>query len=255
LALAARLREQASSLVVVHEVATHFPGSSKGALPESSVIAGYFERVRAAERQVFGPVSFAAADYRQLLLSYGDLSKVDTDDLAEALDADLLIVFGASYIRQPLIDLLVERRCINIHLGVSPYYRGAATNFWAIYDRRPDLVGATMHLLSRGLDAGPILFHALPPAEPTDPFVLGMRAAKSAFDAVLERLVTGGGLDHFDPVEQDRGLELRYARNADFTPEVATEYLARVPTAEEVGAALAARDLTKFVRPYVGQSS
>jgi methionyl-tRNA formyltransferase len=250
MALTARLLERVSSLVVVHEVATHLPGSSESALMRSPVMTAYFERVRAAEEAVFGPPSFRRSDYRQLILSYGDLSKLDTAVLKEALDADLLLVFGGSFIRPPLVDLLMDRHCVNIHLGVSPYYRGTATNFWSLYDGRPDLVGATVHLLSRDLDAGPILFHALPPSEPTDPFLLGMRAAESAFGAVVERLIDNGPY-RLEPVAQDRALEIRYARNADFTPEVAAEYLARVPTQDQVGAALAGRDLSQFVHPYV----
>ena len=46
-------------------------------------------------------------------------------------------------------------------MGVSPYYRGADCNFWALYDNNPHYVGATIHLLSKGLDSGPILYHAL----------------------------------------------------------------------------------------------
>ena len=51
---------------------------------------------------------------------------------------------------------------INLHLGLSPYYRGSSCNFWALYDQNPAYVGATIHLLSKGLDSGDMLFHCLP---------------------------------------------------------------------------------------------
>ena len=47
-------------------------------------------------------------------------------------------------------------------MGVSPYYRGTSCNFWAIYDDNPSYVGSTIHLLSKGLDSGDILFHCIP---------------------------------------------------------------------------------------------
>ena len=47
-------------------------------------------------------------------------------------------------------------------MGISPYYRGSACNFWALYDKNPQFVGATIHYLSEGLDDGDILFHVLP---------------------------------------------------------------------------------------------
>ena len=77
------------------------------------------------------------------------------------LDSDLYIIFGSSFIKGDLIDFLIEKKAINIHMGVSPYYRGADCNFWALNDNNPHLVGATIHLISKNLDSGPILFHAL----------------------------------------------------------------------------------------------
>ena len=46
-------------------------------------------------------------------------------------------------------------------MGVSPYYRGNDCNFWALYDDNPHLVGATIHMLTKGLDSGPMLYHAM----------------------------------------------------------------------------------------------
>jgi methionyl-tRNA formyltransferase len=135
-------------------------------------------------------------------------------------------------------------------MGVSPFYRGSSTNFWAMYDRRPEYVGATIHLLSSGLDSGPMLFHALPTAAAVDPFVHGMRAVKAAHAGLVDAL-KAGRLFELPPVPQDRNHELRYTRNADFTDEVAAEYLGRLPSAEQMKADVAARDLSQFLRPYV----
>ena len=45
--------------------------------------------------------------------------------------------------------------CLNIHLGLSPYYRGAGTNFWPLVNGEPEYCGATIHFLDerRGLGA------------------------------------------------------------------------------------------------------
>ena len=45
-------------------------------------------------------------------------------------------------------------------MGVSPYYRGADCNFWAQNDKNSNLVGATIHYLSDGIDDGRIISHA-----------------------------------------------------------------------------------------------
>ena len=75
---------------------------------------------------------------------------------------DLFIVFGSSFIKGKLIEELLKRRSINIHMGVSPFYRGSSCNFWAAYEENFHLIGSTIHLLSKGLDSGDILYHALP---------------------------------------------------------------------------------------------
>jgi hypothetical protein len=157
--------------------------------------------------------------------------------LEPALHSDFYVVFGASYIRSPLVEFLVENRTLNIHMGVSPYYRGSSCNFWALYDDNPGLVGSTIHLLSKGLDSGAMFFHAMPKPEAVDPFVFGMRAVKAAHVSLAESIATGE-IRRLEPVGQDRKLEVRYTRNADFTDDVAREYLSRNRDAAWVGAML-----------------
>jgi hypothetical protein len=241
----------ASEMCVVQECNTLFPGRVAGSFQASDVMAAYFERVTVAERAIFGPPMFSSEGARILALRMGDLNLLELDVLAPALKADVYIVFGASYIRGALCDFLVKHRAYNIHMGVSPYYRGSSTNFWPLFDGRPEFVGATIHLLTQGLDSGPILFHALPGVEAVDPFRLGMKAVRIAHEAFL-RFLSDGTLAKFEPVVQDKRLEIRYTRGVDFTNAVAQEYLERLPTPEQIKAALEVRDLSKFIRPYVG---
>lgn len=241
----------ADVVYAVQECNTVFPGRVADFFRKSEVMQRYFERVIAAETEVFGRPRFGPSNAVHLPLKLGDLSLLEMDALRPALESDVYVVFGASYIKGPLCDFLVERGAYNIHMGTSPYYRGNSTNFWALYDGRPDYVGATIHLLTRGLDSGPMLFHAFPPTEAIDPFLLGMRAVRAAQTALVERITTGE-IQEFEPVPQDRSRQIRYTRSADFTNAVAREYLHRLPSLEQVRAALDARHMSKFLRPYVG---
>ena len=74
---------------------------------------------------------------------------------------DVVLVFGTSMLKQPLIDAF-PGRIINVHLGLSPYYRGAGTNFWPLVNTEPEFCGATIHFLDIGIDTGPILAHVRP---------------------------------------------------------------------------------------------
>ena len=252
-ALIESLAEVADHVYAVQECTTVFPGRVADFYAKSDVMQRYFGHVHAAERAVFGAARFPrhGGNVSQLALRMGDLTHLSPADLRPAMAADVFVVFGSSYIKGDLCAALVDRRAINIHMGVSPQYRGSSCNFWALYDRNPQWVGATLHLLTAGLDSGPMIRHALPPAGVTDGFRLGMEAVRSAHTALVE-LIRSGRTDAAVP--QDRGRQVRYTRNADFTDAVAAEYLARPADPATLGAALAGRRVDDFLRPFVPSS-
>lgn len=51
---------------------------------------------------------------------------------------------------------------INQHAGWSPHYKGTGTVYWALYHRDVRRLGSTVHVLSKGADAGPILARSFP---------------------------------------------------------------------------------------------
>lgn len=228
-ALVHALSKIADEIHVIQECNTVFPGAKAGFYKKSPIMQDYFSRVIKAEETVFGGVNFLPANAQSLSLQMGDLNDVSLDHLSSALDADLFVVFGASFIKNPLINLLIEKKAINIHIGVSPFYRGAACNFWASFDGHYDLVGATIHRLSKGLDSGDMLFHALPRQQATEPFEFGMRAVKSAHLALCDAISTGE-IHQLEPVTQDRTLEIRYARIDAFDDNIAQTCLNNLPT-------------------------
>jgi methionyl-tRNA formyltransferase len=110
-------------------------------------------------------------------------------------------------------------------MGVSPYYRGTDCNFWALYDDNPHLVGATIHMLSKGLDSGPILYHAMSNIK-TDPFEYTMSTVKSAFHSIAERIKDNSIFD-IEPVNQDKSKEIRYSKKNEFDEKIITKYFAK----------------------------
>lgn len=251
LALIGALGAIADEVFAVQECTTIYPGEVDDFYRRTDVMQRYFSRVIAAELQVFGSPGFMPDNVRQLALKMGDLSRLSLDILAPALESDIYVVFGASYIRGPLIDVLIERQAINIHMGTSPYYRGSSCNFWAMYDGRPEYVGATIHRLSTGLDSGDMLFHAFPAEVADDPFVFGMQSVRSAHRGLCHH-IEDGTLLSLPATPQDRSLELRYTRNRDFTDEVAAEYLDNLPEPSKVREAVNGRDPARFLNPFLG---
>jgi folate-dependent phosphoribosylglycinamide formyltransferase PurN len=77
------------------------------------------------------------------------------------LSPDVVLVFGTGLLKPMLIDTF-PGAIINIHLGLSPYYRGAGTNFWPLVNGEPEYCGATIHFLDAGVDTGPMIAHVRP---------------------------------------------------------------------------------------------
>ncbi len=129
LSLIADLADIAEEVFAVQECSTVFPGEVEDFYRRSDVMKKYFARVIDAEGRVFGRPRFHPGRVRSLALKMGDVSRLPLEALAPALAADVFVVFGASYIRGPLVDALIQKGAINIHMGTSPYYRAARAIF------------------------------------------------------------------------------------------------------------------------------
>ena len=211
-------------LFVIQECDTIFPGVIPGHYQASPILKKYFENVNNVQSKLFGKsyVNNLKKNIKILPMLTGDLNKCPIDLLSDFLKSDVYVVFGSSYIKGELIDFLLEQRAINIHAGVSPYYRGTDCNFWALYDDNPHLMGTTIHLLSRGLDSGPILYHAMSNIK-TNPFEYSMSTIKSAFHSIAER-IKDNSIFKINPFIQDKIKEIRYSKKNEFNEEVVKEY-------------------------------
>lgn len=223
--LISELAKIADLVYAVVEVTTLFPGEVPDFFKKSDTMQEYFGHVMKAESRVFPGTHFLPANVRVLPMKSGDLNLLDPAVLSEALSADRLIVFGASYIRGGLAEALEARGALNIHMGLSPYYRGSSCNFWALYDNKPGYVGATIHLLTKGLDSGPMVCHFRPTYVGGSLFEFTMQAVKEAQDGLIKLL--SGEVQVSQTHEQDRTLEIRYSRNQEFNDIVAREFLDR----------------------------
>lgn len=102
---------------------------------------------------------------------------------------DYILLYGSSLIKAPLLSRY-ENRFINLHLGLSPYYRGSGTNFWPLVHRKPECVGATLHMATLQVDAGAILHQVRPDAAVHDgPHDLGHKTIIKAVEAYPEVVI------------------------------------------------------------------
>jgi len=226
LALVNRLATISDTTYAVLESTTVFPGQVQDFYNKSEIFQKYFSNVLSAEKKIFGDLTFTSNNVKSLVLKSGDLNLLVRQQLIEALNSDVFVVFGSSFIKGWLVDFLIQKNAVNLHIGISPFYRGSSCNFWALYDSRPEFVGATVHLLSKGLDSGPILYHAIPKLNLENPFEFTMSSVDAVQKSLIERIVNDE-LKTLTPIEQNKKLQIRYSRDSDFTDEVAAEFLSR----------------------------
>ena len=218
------LSKLCDELWVVQESKILFAEKNDKKYQNKDIIEKYFTKVLEAQNKIFKKkfVNKNIKNIKTLPVLNGELNKLPLSYLDDFLKSDIYIVFGSSYIKGELIDFLIKKKAINIHAGVSPYYRGTDCNFWALYDDNPHLVGSSIHLLSKELDSGPMLYHAMSNLK-TNPFEYTMSAVKSAFHSVGER-IRDGSIFTIKPQVQNKLREVRYTKKSEFNEEVVKKY-------------------------------
>lgn len=89
-------------------------------------------------------------------LPKGDINLDNHIDDIMKLSPDVIVTYGSSIIERPLIEKM-KGRFLNIHLGLSPYYRGAATNLHSLANGEFHLCGYTLMHIDEGIDTGEII--------------------------------------------------------------------------------------------------
>ena len=79
-----------------------------------------------------------------------------TSALLKHYQPDLLFVFGTRILK-PHVFNSSRRGAINLHTGITPEYRGAKSEFWALYREDLEMVGFTIHYIDEGIDTGSVL--------------------------------------------------------------------------------------------------
>jgi methionyl-tRNA formyltransferase len=73
----------------------------------------------------------------------------------ERLDPDYIAIYGTGIVPNSVLGK-ARKRALNMHTGISPYYRGTACAFWPIYEGEPEWIGATVHECVPAVDGGEI---------------------------------------------------------------------------------------------------
>ena len=102
-----------------------------------------------------------------LSMPRGSINKEDVVAYVKKQNPDLILLYGTSVLKEMWFETF-KRDVVNMHLGLSPYYRGSNTNFWPMYYREPEYVGVTIHIATPDVDAGEIICQIRPSIKVSD---------------------------------------------------------------------------------------
>lgn len=219
----------------VSQVATHFELAGVMSEPkknyftqaraESVAVREHFSKLAEAEKEFFARTSPLAVAPQEV----EDLNAPEIVEHAKQLQPDVICLFGTSILKAPWLDAF-PNRIVNLHLGLSPYYRGAATLFWPFHDDRLECLGTTIHLAIAKVDAGAILKRIKPTLEVGDDYyhitTRLIRDSLEQFPDVVTDYLDGKTV----PCMQEPCPDARVMKKADFNELALTKALTCVGT-------------------------
>ena len=95
------------------------------------------------------------------------------------LKPEILIVHTKSWVSKSIRDISSVKYTIGGHPGITQFYRGSHSSFWAIYNNDFSNIGWTTFLVDKGVDTGPVIDQGFfKPLEQETYMSLNLRAMK-----------------------------------------------------------------------------
>lgn len=187
----------------------------------AAIVRHHFAERTRQEQRFFGHQAGFRTDSAACRVRHLTIETLNSEETVRWLreaGVDAVLVYGTSLIRPPLLDAFPDRM-INMHLGLSPYYRGNATNFYPLVNNEPEYVGVTIHHIDAGIDSGDILHHGRAEATADDmPHTFGCKTIEVGVRLMLRtvRELEAGTLVR---VPQWHPPNARLYRRKDYHPE------------------------------------
>ncbi len=110
------------------------------------------------------------------------------------LQPDIIVVNGTRIISKKILQS-TSAVFVNMHVGITPYYRGSHGGYWALRNRDAANFGTTIHLVDAGVDTGAVLKQVFIKPHKEDNFatypVLQVAVGIGALKEVLTNMIAG----------------------------------------------------------------
>ena len=136
---------------------------------EKNAWSWFFERRKTFEHETITPtLNIKTLNNPDVFhVEKNGLNSLKTLTRLKEISPDFIACFGTGILHERILSNFPD--CIfNLHVGIPEYYRGSSCNFWPIYNSDLKNLGATVHLIEKGIDTGKIAGTKLIPLEPED---------------------------------------------------------------------------------------
>ncbi len=87
---------------------------------------------------------------------FRDLNSQSCGKKLKELQPDFILVYGTGILQERIFSKS-KIATLNMHMGITPEYRGSKSEFWALYNSEDHMVGSTIHIVDKGIDTGEVI--------------------------------------------------------------------------------------------------
>lgn len=208
------------ALVIIESKTSNIQDTSSYEQEDARFLADHFKARAASEEKFFGEYTGFLTNIPMIQVAHGRINSKEVLNTIDDAAPDLIVLFGTSIIKEPLLSGF-KNRMINLHLGLSPYYKGSATNLYPYLFQEPECIGATIHIANEKVDNGDILHQFRPNIIETDDLHdIGNKVIKKAGE-ILPEILKAYRSGKLEPVPQKGSGKI--CLNTDITPDVVRE--------------------------------
>ena len=191
---------------------------------QSESIISHFKKRYQTEKKMFGENNEFLT--KSIPILYKEVNSKFIFEKIQEYNPDVMIIFGSSIIKEPLLSLGKKNRFINLHLGLSPYYKGNATNFWPFLNNELDYLGSTILHVDSGIDTGDIITHVKPKIEKGDNVhTIGCKIIRDSVEKIKEILNVIENDGEVNRIKQWSVDNEKIYRLKDFNEDILKKYL------------------------------
>ncbi len=184
---------------------------------KSKIFLNHLNDRKKIENKYFKKYVNKKKNFKTIKIKKGDLEKKNIIEKIKRLNPNFIIAFGCSILREDFLKEF-ENKILNIHLGLSPYYRGSGTNFFPFYFKELQFLGSTVMKIDKGIDTGKIVTQIRPNFKKDDNIhTLGNKIIFKSVETVKKILISRKKIKSHRLITEYR---TRVLKNKDFTIEI-----------------------------------